>query len=118
MWSCRLNQIKSSRTKKSITNSKPVAEVQVDQSFTSPTRSAQSSYFFSQIGKLHYLLEMFIGGNVLAMVLALAKAQSWQALNLADLLQYMLYINWILLCFAALVELFISTFNVWGLSWH
>lgn len=116
MWSCRLNQIKSSRTKKSITNSKPVAEVQVDQSFTSPTGSAQSSYFFSQIGKLHYLLEMFIGGNVLAMVLALAKAQSWQALNLADLLQYMLYINWILLCFAALVELFHQHFQRMGIK--
>ncbi|WP_180031049.1 MULTISPECIES: sensor histidine kinase [unclassified Acinetobacter] len=116
MWSCRLNQIKSSRTKKSITNSKPVAEVQVDQSFTSPTRSAQSSYFFSQIGKLHYLLEMFIGGNVLAMVLALAKAQSWQALNLADLLQYMLYINWILLCFAALVEFFHQHFQRMGIK--
>lgn len=116
MWSCRLNQIKSSRTKKSITNSKPVAEVQVDQSFTSPTGSVQSSYFFSQIGKLHYLLEMFIGGNVLAMVLALAKAQSWQALNLADLLQYMLYINWILLCFAALVELFHQHFQRIGIK--
>lgn len=116
MWSCRLNQIKSSRTKKSITNSKPVAEVQVDQSFTSPTGSAQSSYFFSQIGKLHYLLEMFIGGNVLAMVLALAKAQSWQALNLVDLLQYMLYINWILLCFAALVELFHQHFQRMGIK--
>lgn len=116
MWSCRLNQIKSSRTKKSITNSKPVAEVQVDQSFTSPAGSVQSSYFFSQIGKLHYLLEMFIGGNVLAMVLALAKAQSWQALNLADLLQYMLYINWILLCFAALVELFHQHFQRMGIK--
>lgn len=116
MWSCRLNQIKSSRTKKSITNSKPVAEVQVDQSFTSPTGSAQSSYFFSQIGKLQYLLEMFIGGNVLAMVLALAKAQSWQALNLADLLQYILYINWILLCFAALVELFHQHFQRMGIK--
>ncbi|WP_312209258.1 sensor histidine kinase [Acinetobacter variabilis] len=116
MWSCRLNQIKSSRTKKSITNSKPVAEVQVDQSFTSPTGSVQSSYFFSQIGKLHYLLEMFIGGNVLAMVLALAKAQSWQALNLADLLQYMLYINWILLCFAALVEFFHQHFQRMGIK--
>ncbi|MFX2257700.1 histidine kinase [Acinetobacter variabilis] len=116
MWSCRLNQIKSSRTKKSITNSKPVAEVQVDQSFTSPTGSVQSSYFFSQIGKLQYLLEMFIGGNVLAMVLALAKAQSWQALNLADLLQYMLYINWILLCFAALIELFHQHFQRMGIK--
>ncbi|WP_312085996.1 sensor histidine kinase [Acinetobacter variabilis] len=116
MWSCRLNQIKSSRTKKSITNSKPVAEVQVDQSFTSPTGSVQSSYFFSQIGKLQYLLEMFIGGNVLAMVLALAKAQSWQALNLADLLQYMLYINWILLCFAALVEFFHQHFQRMGIK--
>lgn len=116
MWSCRLNQIKSSRTKKSITNSKPVAEVQVDQSFTSPTGSVQSSYFFSQIGKLQYLLEMFIGGNVLAMVLALAKTQSWQALNLADLLQYMLYINWILLCFAALIELFHQHFQRMGIK--
>ncbi|HAB44256.1 MAG TPA: alginate biosynthesis protein [Acinetobacter sp.] len=116
MWSCRLNQIKSSRTKKSITNSKPVAEVQVDQSFTSPTGSVQTSYFFSQIGKLQYLLEMFIGGNVLAMVLALAKAQSWQALNLVDLFQYMLYINWILLCFAALVELFHQHFQRMGIK--
>lgn len=116
MWSCRLNQIKSSRTKKSITNSKPIAEVTSAQSFASINGQTQSSYFFSQIGNLRYLLELFVGGNILAMILALAEAQSWQALNAMHLLQYMLYINWVLLCFAALVELFHQAFQHMGIK--
>lgn len=116
MWSCRLNQIKSSRTKKSITNSKPIAEVTSAQSFASMNEETQNSYFFSQIGNLRYLLELFAGGNILAMILALAEAQSWQALNGIHLLQYMLYINWILLCFAALVELFHQSFQRMGIK--
>jgi len=116
MWSCRLNQIKSSRTKKSITNSKPIAEVTSAQSFTSINEQTQNSYFFSQIGNLRYLLELFAGGNILAMILALAEAQSWQALNGMHLLQYILYINWVLLCFAALVELFHQAFQRMGIK--
>src|SRR5690606_25696232 len=42
---------------------------------------------------------------ILTLKLALAEAQSLQALNEMHLLQYILYINWVLLCFAALVEL-------------
>jgi two-component system sensor histidine kinase AlgZ len=40
------------------------------------------------------------------MILALAEAQSWAGLSVGRLLQYMLFINWVLLAFAALLELF------------
>ncbi|HJF27239.1 MAG TPA: histidine kinase [Acinetobacter lwoffii] len=116
MWSCRLNQIKSSRTKKSITNSKPIAEILSDQSCLSRTGQGLGSYFFSQMGQWQYLLELFIGGNTLALVLALAEAQSWQALSVLQLLQYMLYISWILLCFAALLEFFQQQFQRMGIK--
>ncbi|ENV45617.1 sensor histidine kinase [Acinetobacter schindleri] len=111
MWSCRLNKIKSSRTKKSIANSTAVAEVPSAQSVTDLMGQQQSSYFFGQIGNWRYLLELFVGGNVLALVLSLAEAQSWQALNFMHLLQYILYINWVLLSFAACVELFHQYFD-------
>lgn len=116
MWSCRLNKIKSSRTKKSIANSTAVAEVPSAQSVTDPMGQQQSSYFFSQIGNWRYLLELFVGGNVLALVLSLAEAQSWQALNFMHLLQYILYINWVLLSFAACVELFHQYFDRMGIK--
>ena len=116
MWSCRLNKIKSSRTKKSIANSTAVAEVPSAQSVTDPMGQQQSSYFFGQIGNWRYLLELFVGGNVLALVLSLAEAQSWQALNFMHLLQYILYINWVLLSFAACVELFHQYFDRMGIK--
>jgi len=116
MWSCRLNKIKSSRTKKSIANSTAVAEVSSAQSVTDPMGQQQSSYFFGQIGNWRYLLELFVGGNVLALVLSLAEAQSWQALNFMHLLQYILYINWVLLSFAACVELFHQYFDRMGIK--
>ncbi|WP_286862731.1 MULTISPECIES: sensor histidine kinase [Acinetobacter] len=116
MWSCRLNKIKSSRTKKSIANSTAVAEVPSAQSVTDPMGQQQSSYFFGQIGNRRYLLELFVGGNVLALVLSLAEAQSWQALNFMHLLQYILYINWVLLSFAACVELFHQYFDRMGIK--
>ncbi|ATO18915.1 alginate biosynthesis protein [Acinetobacter sp. LoGeW2-3] len=116
MWSCRLNKIKSSRTKKSIANSTAVAEVPSAQSVIDPIGQQESSYFFSQIGNWRYLLELFVGGNVLALVLSLAEAQSWQALNFMHLLQYMLYINWVLLSFAACVELFHQYFDRMGIK--
>src|SRR5690606_28479874 len=116
MWSCRLNQIKSSRTKKSITNSKPIAEVTSAQSFTSINEQTQNSYFFSQIGNLRYLLELFAGCNTLDMILTLAEAQSWKDLNCMHLLQYNLYINRLLLCFAASIELFHQAFKRKGIK--
>ncbi len=116
MWSCRLNKIKSSRTKKSIANSTAVAEVPSAQSVTDPMGQQQSSYFFGQIGNWRYLLELFVGGNVLALVLSLAEAQSWQALNFMHLLQYILYINWVLLSFAACVDLFHQYFDRMGIK--
>ena len=116
MWSCRLNKIKSSRTKKSIANSTAVAEVPSVQSVTDAMGQQQSSYFFGQIGNWRYLLELFVGGNVLALVLSLAEAQSWQALNFMHLLQYILYINWVLLSFAACVELFHQYFDRMGIK--
>jgi len=76
----------------------------------------QSSYFFGQIGNWRYLLELFVGGNVLALVLSLAEAQSWQALNFMHLLQYILYINWVLLSFAACIELFHQYFDRMGIK--
>ena len=106
MWSCRLNKIKSIRTKKSITNSGSLAEGQDDQTFADTQGNKTYAYFFTKIGRWQHLIELFIASNILAMILALAEAQSWTALSVERLLQYMLFINWILLAFVALVELF------------
>src|SRR5690606_21569895 len=106
MWSCRLNNIKSIRTKKSITNSGSLAEGQDDQTFADTQGNKTYAYFFTKIGRWQHLIELFIASNILAMILALAEAQSWMALSVERLLQYMLFINWVLLAFVALVELF------------
>ena len=106
MWSCRLNKIKSIRTKKSITNSGSLAEGQDDQTFADTQGNKTYAYFFTKIGRWQHLIELFIASNILAMILALAEAQSWMALSVERLLQYMLFINWVLLAFVALVELF------------
>ncbi|MCX5468879.1 sensor histidine kinase [Acinetobacter nematophilus] len=58
------------------------------------------------MGRRQYLLELFISSNVLAFLLALAEAQSWSNLNVWHILEYILYINWILLAFAAFQDLF------------
>ena len=106
MWSCRLNKIKSIRTKNSITNSGSLAEGQDDQTFAHTKGNKTYAYFFTKIGRWQHLIELFIASNILAMILALAEAQSWTALSVERLLQYMLFINWVLLAFVALVELF------------
>ncbi len=116
MWSCRLNQIKSSRTEKSIANSTAVAEIPSVQSAAELMGAKEYTYFFRQVGNWRDLLELFVGGNILALVLGLAEAQSWQALNLTHLLQYMLYINWVLLSFAACVELLHQRFARMGIK--
>ncbi|TCH63243.1 histidine kinase [Acinetobacter sp. ANC 4862] len=106
MWSCRLNRIKSIRTKKSITNSGSLAEGQDEQSFADTQGNKPYAYFFTKIGRWQHLIELFIASNILAMILALAEAQSWTALSVGRLVQYMLFINWVLLAFVGLVELF------------
>ena len=64
------------------------------------------SFFSSRIGRWQYVLELFTAGNILALVLALAQAQSWSNLSFSSLMQHILFINWILLSFAAIVEYF------------
>jgi two-component system, LytTR family, sensor histidine kinase AlgZ len=106
MWSYRLSRKKSSRTKRSITNSTSLAEVKRNHSSRKSAAHFHSSYFFSKMGHRQYLLELFISSNVLAFLLALAEAQSWANLNFWHVLEYILYINWILLAFAAFQDLF------------
>jgi two-component system, LytTR family, sensor histidine kinase AlgZ len=106
MWSYRLSRKKSSRTKRSITNSTSLAEVKHNHSSRKSASHFQPSYFLSKMGRRQYLLELFISSNVLAFLLALAEAQSWSNLNVWHVLEYILYINWILLAFAAFQDLF------------
>ena len=102
MWSCRLSKIKSSNLKGSIANSTPLTEVKARQA--TPSEAFHRTYFFTKMGHWQHLIELFIASTVLAIVLALAEAQSWQALNWLNVVQYVLFIHWVLLCFAAIVE--------------
>ncbi|OTG81124.1 sensor histidine kinase [Acinetobacter sp. ANC 4648] len=106
MWSCRLSKIKSSRFKRSIANSSSLAEVQQKESSRKNQRNFNHSYFFSKRGNWQYLIELFIASNVLALLIALAEAQSWGNLKTSHVVQYILYINWVLLAFVALVDFF------------
>lgn len=116
MWSYRLNKVKSSDLDKSITNSDSLAEEQANQTYADTQAEQNYVYFFTKIGRWQYLIELFIGSNALAMVLALAEAQGWQGLSFTRVLQYILYINWVVLCFAALVEFFQARFLRMGLA--
>lgn len=116
MWSYRLNKVKSGDLDKSITNSDSLAEEQANQTYADTQAEQHEMYFFTKIGRWQYLIELFIGSNVLAMVLALAEAQGWHGLSFARVLQYVFYINWVVLCFAALVEFFQARFLRFGLS--
>ena len=116
MWSYRLNKVKSGDLDKSITNSDSLAEEQANQTYADTQAEQHEMYFFTKIGRWQYLIELFIGSNALAMVLALAEAQGWHGLSFARVLQYVLYINWVVLCFAALVEFFQARFLRMGLA--
>ena len=63
MWSCRLNKIKSGRTRMSITNSRQLAEVQDAQSLTSSMAKPNISYLFSKIVQWPHLLETICLGK-------------------------------------------------------
>lgn len=105
MWSWRLSKIK-----KSIANPNAVAETRRNKLSQMRHDNVQDqtsgSYFFTKIGQWQHLLELIVASNVLAMVLALAEARSWQALETARVLQYMCFINWVILSFSALVDYF------------
>ena len=101
MWSWQLSKIK-----KSIANPNVVAEIRRKKLSKTRQMSPAGSYFFTKIGQWQHLLELIVASNVLAMVLALAEARSWQALETARVLQYMCFINWVILSFSALVDYF------------
>ena len=105
MWSWRLSKIK-----KSIANPNAVAETRRNKLLQMRHDNVQDqtsgSYFFTKIGQWQHLLELIVASNVLAMVLALAEARSWQALETARVLQYICFINWVILSFSALVDYF------------
>ncbi|MFW1882647.1 sensor histidine kinase [Acinetobacter baumannii] len=102
MWSWWLSKIKKSIS---------LAEAQQTKLFSTAYRNQNSSYFFTKIDRWQHLLELIIASNVLALVLALAEAQSWHALNGSRLLQYIIFINWVILSFFALVEHFQDFFS-------
>ena len=105
MWSWWLSKIK-----KSIANPNAVAETRRNKLSQMRHDNVQdqtsASYFFTKIGQWQHLLELIVASNVLAMVLALAEARSWQALETARVLQYICFINWVILSFSALVDYF------------
>lgn len=116
MWSCRLSKIKNRQIKQSIANSKAVAEAQVSHSFRQNRSEPAYSYFFSTAGRWQNLAELCVAGNLLAILLALAEAHSWQALSTARVLLFMLYINWVLLSFTAIIERLQPRLQQWGLT--
>ena len=116
MWSCRLSKIKKRQIKQSIANSKAVAEAKASQSLSDHRVQSSYSYFFSSAGRWQNLLELCVAGNLLAILLALAEAGSWQALSATHVLLFMLYINWVLLCFSAIQERLQPRLRRWGLS--
>lgn len=102
MWSWWLSKIKKSIS---------LAEAQQTKLFSTAYRNQNSSYFFTKIDRWQHLFELIIASNVLALVLALAEAQSWQALSGGRLFQYIVFINWVILSFFALVERFQGFFS-------
>ena len=118
MWSCRLNKIKSGRTVSSIANSDEHAKKLQQESAGNGQATFHRSYFFSKIGHWQYLVELFMTSNVLALLIALAEAQSWSNLQATHVLGYVLYINWILLAFAALVDFFQNTLQKLSTAWN
>ena len=110
MWSCRLNKIKSSNFDKSIANSASLAEDLSNETYLKNKKLRSHSDFFVRIGQWQYFFELFLASIVLALLLTLAEAGSWSALNLSHTLKYVLYINWIVLVFIAILDI---SRNVW-----
>ncbi|MBK0064722.1 MULTISPECIES: sensor histidine kinase [unclassified Acinetobacter] len=110
MWSCWLGK-KKRKIKKSITNSSRLADAQSSMDLNQQIRLSGNSYFFTKIGQWQHLLELIVASNVLAIVLALAEAGSWQTLQGLRLMQYVFFINWVVLSFSAILDHFHIFFN-------
>lgn len=106
MWSWRLSKIK-----KSIANPNADAETRRKKLSQSRQMNSSGTYFFTKIGQWQHLLELIVASNVLAMVLALAEARSWHALEGIRVLQYTFFINWVILSFSAFVDYFQDFFT-------
>ncbi|MDH0668717.1 sensor histidine kinase [Acinetobacter junii] len=106
MWSWRLSKIK-----KSIANPNADAEIRRKKLSQSRQMNSSGTYFFTKIGQWQHLLELIVASNVLAMVLALAEARSWHALEGIRVLQYTFFINWVILSFSAFVDYFQDFFT-------
>ena len=99
MWSWRYSKIK-----RSIANSAQVAEVPIGNSNAELPHSALANYFLLKNRRWQYVLELLMAAWVLALVLALAEARSWQGLAPLRLLQFGMFLSWVMLSFAASVE--------------
>ncbi|ENU81715.1 hypothetical protein F975_00330 [Acinetobacter sp. ANC 3789] len=100
MWSWRLSKIKSS-----ITKAQQLADAQDHHSAqSSDVLNNQSAYFFTKIGRWQHLIELFAASSILAVVLMLAEAGAWQAMNWGHVLQYLLYIYWVILAFIVVIQ--------------
>ncbi|MHA3080828.1 sensor histidine kinase [Acinetobacter sp. ANC 5502] len=100
MWSWRLSKIKSS-----ITKAQQLADAQDHHSAqSSDVLNNQSAYFFTKIGRWQHLIELFAASTILAVVLMLAEAGAWQAMNWGHVLQYLLYIYWVILAFIVVIQ--------------
>jgi two-component system, LytTR family, sensor histidine kinase AlgZ len=115
MWSCRLNKIKSSNFSKSITNSDQITDAKGQQTFVSSSSLPITRFFSHKVGYKQFLLELFVASVVLSIVLVLAKAQTWSKVSLTEVIQHVLYIHWVMLSFAALVEVFRKHFEAIGI---
>lgn len=106
MWSCRLSKIK-----KSIANSTALAEAQRDNSTIPSINNRNNLYSFTKRGRWQYLIELFLVSTLLSLILILAKAGTWQNLQLGQLAQYIFFIQWVVLCFTALVDTWQNQFR-------
>ena len=104
MWSCRLNKIKSSNFDKSIANSASLAEALNNETARKSKKPFVHPDFFIRIGQWQYFVELFMASIVLALLLALAEAQSWSQLDPTHVIKYVLYINWIVLVFIVVLD--------------
>ena len=87
----------------SITNSETVAEEQHNHSSGNFHGENSQPFIFRKLQDGKYLAELFLGSVLLAFLLVLAESGGWQQFGLEHFIKYVLYINWVLLCFVALI---------------
>lgn len=101
---------------KSIANSNSLAEEQVDQTLANTQVENHGTYSFTKMGRWQYLIELFVGSIVLALVLVLAEVQTWTNFSFTHFVQYVLFIDWVLFAFVAIHDGFEHQFLKMSLS--